>query len=70
VPNTEIRQYLLDFSTGRVLDYTAESLEILLMQDSELHDEYTSLRKKKRKQQRFIYIRKFNEKHPLYFPNN
>lgn len=69
-PDTEVRQYLFDFVNGRVLDYTDESLSILLMADPELHDEYASLSRKKRKQRRFIYIRKFNEKHPLYFPQN
>ncbi|MBN1950612.1 MAG: hypothetical protein JW801_05380, partial [Bacteroidales bacterium] len=68
--DTEIRQYLLDFINGRILDYTDESLSILLMADPELHDEYSSLRKKKKKQMRFIYLRKFNERHPLYFPQN
>jgi len=67
---TEMRQYLLNFSTGDVLDYTVDSLEVILMQDPELHDEYMALGKKKRKQMRFIYIRKFNERHPLYFPQN
>jgi hypothetical protein len=67
---TEMHQYLLDFDTGRVLDYTEESLEVLLMQDPVLHDEYVSLSKKKRKQMKFMYIRKYNEKHPLYFPKN
>lgn len=66
--DTEVRQYLFDFINGRVLDYTEESLSILLMADPELHDEYVSLSRKKRKQMRFMYIRKFNEKHALYFP--
>jgi hypothetical protein len=64
--STEMRQYLLDFNTGSVLDYTEESLEVLLMQDPALHDEYVSLSKKKRKQMKFMYIRKYNEAHPLY----
>lgn len=66
----EVRQYLLDFEQGRVLDYTEESMSILLMSDPELHDEYSSLRKKKKKQMRFMYLRKFNERNPLYFPKN
>ncbi len=67
---TEMRQYLLDFSTGRILDYNENSLEVLLMQDPALHDEYSSLSRKKRKRLKFVYIRKFNEKNPLYFPQN
>ena len=69
-PTSEMRQYVLDFNTGRIMDYTPESVGVLLMQDPALHDEYMSLRRKKMKQMMFIYIRKFNEKHPLYFPQN
>lgn len=68
--NSEMRQYLLDFKNGNILDYEVESLKVLLMADPELHDEYASLGKKKQKQMKFLYIRKFNERNPLYFPNN
>jgi len=68
--STEVRQYLLDFSTGNVLSYDESSLKILLMKDPVLHDEYLALSNKKRKQQIFMYLRKFNEKHPLFFPKN
>jgi hypothetical protein len=69
-PNTEMRQYILDFATGRVLDYNIEGMEVVLMSDAVLHDEYMALSKRKKKQMMFVYIRKFNEKNPLYFPNN
>lgn len=66
--STELRQYLIDFETGKLLDFEVASVEILLMKDPELYDEYMSLRRKKKKQFKFVYIRKYNEKHPLYFP--
>ncbi len=66
--STEMRQYLIDFRTGNILDYDVESVEVLLMSDPELHDEYAALKKKKKKQLKFLYIRKFNERNPLYFP--
>lgn len=66
---TEMRQYIIDFSTGRVMDYDIPAIEVLLMKDTELHDEFMALRTKKKKQLKFLYIRKFNEKNPLYFPN-
>lgn len=69
-PVTEMRQYLLDFQTGRVLDYEDESLEVILMQDPELHDEYMNLSNKKKKQLKFMYMRKYNQRNPLYFPRN
>ena len=67
---TELRQYLIDFETGKLYDFEVESIEILLMKDPELYDEYVALRRKKKKQLKFVYIRKYNEAHPLYFPAN
>jgi len=65
---TEMRQFLLDFSTGKVLEYDTKNVKMLLMNDPELHDEFSSLRSKKQQQLRFMYIRKFNERYPLYIP--
>jgi hypothetical protein len=67
--STELRQYLLDFETGEVMEYDTESVGVLLMKDPELSDEYQSLRGRKQKQMKFVFIRRFNEKHPLYFPS-
>jgi hypothetical protein len=66
--NSEMKQYVLDFETGKVMDYDYKTVEILLMQDPELHAEYTELRKRKKKQLKFFYIRKFNERNPLFMP--
>lgn len=68
VASSDLRQYLLDFETGDVMEYDVESVEVLLMKDPELADEYNALRNRKQKQMKFVYIRRFNEKHPLYFP--
>ncbi len=65
---TELKQLLLDFNTGKVMEYEPKSVEMLLMTDPELHDEYSNLRSKKQQQLKFMYIRKYNEKHPLYIP--
>jgi hypothetical protein len=43
-------------------------MEVLLMKDPELHDEYVQLSNKKKKQLKFLYLRKFNEENPLYIP--
>lgn len=67
---SELRQYLLDFESGEVLNYDTESVEVLLMKDPELADEYHALRNRKKKQMKFVFIRRYNEKHPLYFPAN
>ncbi|MFN8207832.1 MAG: hypothetical protein U0T82_10565 [Bacteroidales bacterium] len=64
----EMRQFILDFSTGNVYDYEVKNMEVILMRDPVLHDEYMALSKKKKKQLKFMYIRKFNERNPLYLP--
>lgn len=66
--STDLRQYLLDFETGEVMEYDTESVEVLLMKDPELADEFLALSKRKKKQMKFVFIRKYNEKHALYFP--
>lgn len=66
---SEMRQFIMDFETGKILDYSEDNLEMLLMRDPQLHDEYAGLSKKKKDQLKFFYIRKFNERNPLMIPN-
>lgn len=66
--SSEMKQFLIDFDSGKVYDYDEKSVGVLLMKDSLLYDEYSTLKKKKREQLKFFYIRKFNEKHPLMLP--
>jgi len=66
--SSEMRQYIMDFNTGKVYEYDIQSLEVLFMQDPELYDDFAQLSKKKKRQQKFVYLRRFNERNPLYFP--
>jgi hypothetical protein len=66
----EMRQFIMDFDSGKIYDYNESSIEVLLMRDPELHDEYTGLSKRKKEQLKFFYIRKFNERNPLMLPAN
>ncbi len=63
---TEMRQYILDFATGEVHVFDVEGVALMFMGDAALYDEYMALSKKKRKQLKFMYIRKYNERNPLY----
>ena len=42
-------------------------MEKLLEADSALSAEFSQLKSKKKKDLKFLYVRKYNEKHPLYF---
>ncbi|HBX50914.1 MAG: hypothetical protein A2275_11040 [Bacteroidetes bacterium RIFOXYA12_FULL_35_11] len=66
----EIRQYILDFESGTVLDFNTHNIEELLKKDPELFNEYKSLKKKKKRMLALSYIRKFNSAYPVSFPLN
>jgi hypothetical protein len=65
---TELKQYLIDFESGKVLEFDVANTELLLMKDDKLYEEYVQLSHSKKKDLMFVYIRKFNEKNPLYIP--
>lgn len=64
----EMRQMMLDFQTGRTTDFSQENFTQLLMRDSKLYDEYSRLKKSQKRDMMFLYLRKYNERHPIFFP--
>lgn len=68
VARNELVQYMIEFETGKMIEYDVKNVEMLLMKDPELYDEFMKLSRKKKKQMMFLYLRKYNEKHPLYLP--
>lgn len=68
IARNELKQYLIDFESGKILEFDVENTELLLMKDSQLYEEYVQLSRKKKKELMFVYIRKFNVKNPLYVP--
>jgi len=63
---TDLKQFLIDWETGKVMDFDIDNTKLLLMKDPELHEEFVRLSRRQKKNLLFVYIRKFNEKHPLY----
>lgn len=66
---TELRQYIIDFETGKILEFNIENVKLLIMKDPEVYEEYVKLSRKKQKELMFVYVRKFNERNPLYLPS-
>jgi hypothetical protein len=64
----EIRQYLFDFYSGEIVEYSIDKMEEYLKRDEVLYKEFMELSKKKKKEFAFKYMRLYNEKHPVYFP--
>jgi len=63
---TELRQFVFDTQTNKVLDFNVKNMELLLKNDAELYAQFMKLKKRKKGDSIFIYVRKYNEKHPLY----
>ena len=64
------QEYLFDFESNSLSVYTVEVLEKLLLKDFELFSEYNSLRKRDKKERMAEFMRRYNQNHPLYFPEN
>lgn len=65
----EIRQYLFDFYSGEIVQFNIEKLEEYLKHDEAIYKEFILLNKKKKRELATKYIRMYNEKHVVYFPN-
>jgi hypothetical protein len=63
----EIRELLMNFYDGQLVEFTMDAAEQLLQRDKDLFAEYKDLSRRKQKEQIYRYIRKFNESHPVYF---
>jgi hypothetical protein len=67
-PVETLQQYVLDVAAGQFYVFQISTMEFLLQRDPLLYAEYAALKKKQKRDQMFIYLRKYNEKHPLMFP--
>lgn len=67
---TELRQFVFDTQTNKVFDFNVKNMELLLKNDAELYAQFMKLKKRKKADSIFIYLRKYNEKHPLYLATN
>jgi hypothetical protein len=67
-PVESLQQYILDVATGQFYVFQVSAMEFILQRDPVLFAEYNALKKKQKRDQMFIYLRKYNEKHPLRFP--
>ena len=63
----EYEQFVFDFNSGQILAFEVANMEALLKPDDVLYNEYMLLKKKKKRELMFFYLRKYNEKHPIYF---
>lgn len=63
-------QRFLDMATGAFLPVSAAGIYPVLARDTLLKEEFEALSKKQRKRDEtvFLFMRRYNDRHPLYFP--
>ncbi len=68
VKQRETRQFIFDFYSGDIMDYTLNNVEMCLSRDLKMYEEFLQLKKRKRKDMMMLYVRKYNNAHPVSFP--
>ncbi len=66
-PQYAMDQYVMEFRSGKILPFNVSTMEALLQRDGDLHQEFESLGNKQKRNSIFIYLRKFDERNPVYF---
>ena len=64
----ELRQFVYDTQTNKIVPFDVKNLTLLLKNDAELYAQYMELGKREKADSQFIYLRKYNENHPLMLP--
>jgi hypothetical protein len=67
VASREIREFVINFYDGQVQEINNGAFENLIARDTELYQEYKKLSRRSQRDQLYKYIRRFNEKNPVYF---
>lgn len=62
----ELHQYILNTQTNMITEFNVDAMEVILKNDAELYAEFMKLKKRKKADSIFIYLRKYNDVHPLY----
>jgi hypothetical protein len=68
--SNELRRFLVDFTDGTIYDYTIRNIEKLISKDKEIYKIFNTLRKRQKRKNAFIYIKKYNDANPWYIYNN
>lgn len=63
----EIREFIMNFYDGNVVEFSMDRAEELLARDAALYKEFKGLGRRKQKEQVYRYIRKYNDAHPVFF---
>lgn len=64
----ELKQFVFDTQTRNIVPFDAASMIMILKRDDELYQEFNALKRRKKSELLFVYLQKYNRKHPLMMP--
>lgn len=65
---TRVSQFLINFKNGTIYAFDEKNIGQLIYDDESLFQEFSDLKRRKRRQLAFSFVKRYNQKHPLYFP--
>jgi hypothetical protein len=62
------REYIVDIENNKAWEFDSDGLERVLKKDTLLLEEFRALKKREKEFLKYIYLNRYNEKHPLDIP--
>ena len=66
----EVKQFMLDFYSGKVTEYSLANFKEVLARDLKLYTEFSQLKRRKQRDMMGLYLRRYNEAHPFFYPKS
>jgi hypothetical protein len=67
VKTKEVDEFIVNYYNGKVMLFDMDQVDAVLKNDDEVYKEYKSLSRRKRRKQITRFIRKYNDRHPVYY---
>ena len=64
---TELKQYIIDFESGKVLEFDIDNTELLLMKDNQLYEEYVQASQKEAERTYVCVYQKIQRKKSIVY---
>lgn len=67
-PVAELRQFVFKINAPQIVEFTGNNMLSVLKDDTELYNQFSALKRRKREASIFVYLRKYNQRNAFYVP--
>ncbi|MDR9487026.1 hypothetical protein [Salibacter sp.] len=67
--SNEMRSFIFEFQSGEIKEMTPQNVAEFIKDDEQLYQQFMNLKRRERNVAMYIYVRKYNEKYPVSFPD-